>query len=241
MLKAACVAFALASLGACASLGPSPEVFGSSLDVSFEKSAAPVEAAAPAAPVEVLALAAPVSYALERRRFTPPSDRQPELRAIAATATDRSRRHARRRRLTVNAPRSPPRRAAIAAALGAALLAATACVHAQAPPAEAASQQQLFLFQYSRGPAWREGVPMREQGLGPHAAYMRQLQEQGRLFAGGGYASDDGGMAIVMCADMDEARAILAADPAITSGIFVAELRHWRPRFRIDDPLPAGS
>ena len=125
-----------------------------------------------------------------------------------------------------------------AAILGLTLLAAPACVHAQAPPAEAATSQQLFLFQYSRGPAWREGVPMRDQGLGPHGAFMRQLQDEGRLFAGGGYSSDDGGMAIVMCADIDEARAILAADPAITSGIFVAELRHWRPRFRTNDPLP---
>jgi hypothetical protein len=45
-------------------------------------------------------------------------------------------------------------------------------------------------------------------------------------------------MAIVMCADADEARAILAADPAITSGIFVAELKQWTPRFRTDEPLP---
>lgn len=125
--------------------------------------------------------------------------------------------------------------------LAASLAAAPACVHAQAPSAETVASQQLFLFQYSRGPAWREGVPMREQGLAGHGAYMRQLQDQGRLFAGGGYTSDDGGMAIVMCADIHEARAILAADPAITSGIFVAEVRHWRPRFRTDDPLPAGD
>jgi uncharacterized protein YciI len=125
-----------------------------------------------------------------------------------------------------------------AAMLGLALLAAPSCAHAQAPTVEATAAQQLFLFQYSRGPAWRDGVPMRQQGLGPHGAYMRQLQEQGRLFAGGGYSSDDGGMAIVMCANIDEARAILAADPAITSGIFVAELRQWTPRFRTDEPLP---
>lgn len=98
---------------------------------------------------------------------------------------------------------------------------------------------QLFLFQYSPGPMWREGVPMREQGLGGHAAYMHQLQTEGRLFAGGGYASDDGGMAIITAHDIDEARAILAKDPAITSGIFVAELRHWVPRFRVETPLPA--
>ncbi len=119
------------------------------------------------------------------------------------------------------------------------LAVAPACATGARAQAEAAAVQQIFLFQYSRGPAWREGVPMREQGLGPHAAYMRQLQTEGRLFAGGGYASDDGGMAIVSAVNIDEARAILAADPAITSGIFVAELREWRPRFRVETPLPA--
>jgi uncharacterized protein YciI len=128
-----------------------------------------------------------------------------------------------------------------AAALACAIALSPACATpAAAQPAEAAAAQQLYLFQYSRGPAWREGVPMREQGLGPHAAYMQRLMDQGRLFAGGGYASDDGGMAIVTAASIDEARAMLAADPAIVSGIFVAELRHWRPRFRTDRPLPGA-
>jgi hypothetical protein len=104
MLRAACVVLALASLGACASLGPSTDGFGLGAQTSFDKSAAPVQIAAPAAPVEVVGpvapieMVAPVSYALERRRFTPPSNRQPDLRAIAATALDRSRRHMRRRR-----------------------------------------------------------------------------------------------------------------------------------------------
>ncbi|MGH6950095.1 MAG: YciI family protein [Vitreimonas sp.] len=120
--------------------------------------------------------------------------------------------------------------------------AAGACASpADAQQNQVQMSQQLYLFQYSPGPAWREGAPLREQGLGPHAAYMQRLMNEGRLFAGGGYTSDDGGMAIVMAANMDEARAMLAADPAIASGIFVAQLRHWRPRFRTDDPLPAAQ
>jgi uncharacterized protein YciI len=82
---------------------------------------------------------------------------------------------------------------------------------------------------------------MREQGLGRHAAYMQRLMDEGRLFAGGGYASDDGGMAIITAASIEEARAMLAADPAVVSGIFTAELRHWRPRFRTDEPLPTAN
>ncbi len=129
-----------------------------------------------------------------------------------------------------------------ALAVAFALILAPACATGAAQAqTEATAPQQLFLFQYSRGPAWREGVPMREQGLGPHAAYMQRLQNEDRLFAGGGYTNDEGGMAIVTAANIEEARAMLAADPAITSGIFVAELRHWVPRFRNDEPLPAGS
>jgi uncharacterized protein len=129
-------------------------------------------------------------------------------------------------------PWKPSRRVAAAALL--ALAATPAC--AQSPEAP----QHLFLFQYSPGPAWRAGVPMRQQGLGSHGAYMQRLQDEGRLFAGGGYVGEDGGMAIVSAASLEEARAMLAADPAITSGIFVAELRQWLPRFRSEQALPGA-
>lgn len=126
-------------------------------------------------------------------------------------------------------------------AVGASVLAVMALLFGapeRAQTAPLAAGAQLYLFQYAPGPAWRAGVAMREQGLGPHGAYMARLQREGRLFAGGGYASDDGGMAIVTAASMDEARAMLAADPAIESGIFVAQLREWRVRFRVETPLP---
>lgn len=98
--------------------------------------------------------------------------------------------------------------------------------------------RKLFVVVYSPGAAFRPGAPLREQGLGPHARYMGELQAQGRLFAGGGFGSEDGGMAIFVAADLAEAEAMLAADPAIVSGIFAAMLREWTPRFRTDAPLP---
>ena len=74
--------------------------------------------------------------------------------------------------------------------VAAALALSSACATpANAQQAQAEMTQQLYLFQYAPGPAWRAGVPMREQGLGPHGAYMQQLRNEGRLFAGGGYAS----------------------------------------------------
>ena len=105
----------------------------------------------------------------------------------------------------------------------------------------AAQRETLFLFIYRPGPAWREGLPMRQQGLGPHAAYMQRLLDEGRLFAAGGFADDDGGMAIVRGGDMAEAQALIGADPAVISGVFVGAVEEWRPRFRVDGPLPGQN
>jgi uncharacterized protein YciI len=121
-----------------------------------------------------------------------------------------------------------------------ALILAGAPAAAQTGPAATAAPRQLFLFLFSPGPAWRAGRPMREQDLRAHAAYHARLLAEGRGFAGGGYVGEDGGMAIVRAADMAEARAMLAADPAIVNGVFVAELRQWVPRFHNGQPLVEG-
>lgn len=116
-------------------------------------------------------------------------------------------------------------------------IAAPLAAQAPAPAGEAVQARQLFLFLFRPGPAWREGVPMRQQDLRAHAAYHDLLVREGRGFAGGGYVGMDGGLAIVRAADRAEAEAILAADPAILNGVFAAELREWRPRFHTDTPL----
>jgi uncharacterized protein len=121
-----------------------------------------------------------------------------------------------------------------------ALLLALLLAGAQAPaePAPAATgPRQLFLFLYRPGPAWRQGVPMREQYLRAHGAYHARLVSEGRSVAGGGYVGEEGGMAIVRAADLAEAQAMLAADPAIRNGVFAAELRQWTPRFHSAAPL----
>jgi len=81
---------------------------------------------------------------------------------------------------------------------------------------------------------------MRQQELREHAAYHSRLVQEGRSVAGGGYVGEDGGMAIVRAADLAEAQAMLAADPAIVNGVFVAQLRQWAPRFHSPAPLVEG-
>jgi len=115
--------------------------------------------------------------------------------------------------------------------------AAAGCAAPQAR-AQAEAPVELFIFTFRPGPAWQTGVPMRRQALGPHAAYWRQLVADGRAFAAGGFVESEGGMGIVVAADIAAARAIMTADPAVTSGVFVGEIEHWRPSFRTDAPLP---
>jgi uncharacterized protein YciI len=105
---------------------------------------------------------------------------------------------------------------------------------AQAAPEPA---QPLFAFIYRPGPAWKPGLPMAQQDLRPHAGYIARLAAEGRVVAAGGWASADGGMAVLRAADADEAARLLAADPAVTSGIFQADLRRWAPRFGVDADL----
>lgn len=133
----------------------------------------------------------------------------------------------------------PTRRDVAAGALGAGVVALAGGAGVTDASAEAgAPARNLYLFLYRPGPSWRAGVPMQEQGLAPHGAYMQRLLDEGRLFAAGGFVDVDGGMAVVIAPSPDEAEAWLAADPAIVSGIFQADIRHWRPRFSVSAPLP---
>jgi uncharacterized protein YciI len=95
----------------------------------------------------------------------------------------------------------------------------------------------LYLLIYKAGPAWQAGKPMSEQGLRPHGAYMKSLFDDGRLVAGGPMTDIDGGLAILRVASADEAKKVVAADPAVTGGIFTVEVHPWAPQFSSDKPI----
>jgi uncharacterized protein YciI len=121
------------------------------------------------------------------------------------------------------------------AALTAALTLTAAPALAQAPKA---APPTYYLFVYSAGPAWKTGQPMSVQGLGPHGAYMTKLFKEGVVLAGGPTTDPEGGgLALVKARDMAEAKALLAADPAINAGIMTAQVRNWRPVMATKDPL----
>jgi uncharacterized protein YciI len=115
------------------------------------------------------------------------------------------------------------------------LLAFAGCAAAQAAGS-------LFIFIYRQGPAWKVGAPMREQpGMAAHGAYMKRLFDEGRIFAAGPTTDAPGGLVIVRASALDEAKALMAADPSVTSGMFTGEIHGWTPVFRSDKPLPSAS
>ena len=104
--------------------------------------------------------------------------------------------------------------------------------------AQTAPNVTYFLFIYRAGPSWQTGKPMSVQGLGPHGAYMGKLVGEGVVMAGGPMMDlEGGGLAIVKAKDVAEAKTLLAADPAIVSGIMVADVRTWRPLMGTKAPL----
>lgn len=122
---------------------------------------------------------------------------------------------------------------AICLALGLFMSAVPVASYAQAA---ATSEQGLFAIIYRAGPAWRQGKPMQEQALGPHEAYMRRLFAEGRTYVAGPLGPD-GGLILVHGHDKEEVEALMKNDPAVTSGLFVGEVRRFIPVFLRPEPL----
>ena len=97
-----------------------------------------------------------------------------------------------------------------------------------AEPAKA-STKQTYLLIYRPGPQWVAGKSIRQQPLGDHGKYMLSLYVRGVMTQAGPLTDDAGGAVVLRVANEAEAKAIIAADPAIISGVFVSELHPWEP------------
>src|SRR5215213_7341682 len=80
------------------------------------------------------------------------------------------------------------------------------------------------------GPAWRSGVPpFQQEGVASHVAHYRQWLESGKLLLGGPFLDAGGGGMMIATAAVDGAALaeFAAEDPAVASGLLVAEVRPW--------------
>ena len=84
-----------------------------------------------------------------------------------------------------------------------------------------------FLVIYRPGPAWLPGKPVSQQPLTEHGKYMLSLFVNGSMKFAGPLTDDAGGAVVLQVVDEAEARAIVAADPAVKDGIFVHEIHPW--------------
>ncbi len=89
--------------------------------------------------------------------------------------------------------------------------------------------KSTFLVIYRPGPSWVQGKPLMEQPLGEHGKYMLSLYTKGYLKSAGPFTDDAGGAMVLEVSGDVEAKAIVADDPAIKSGVFRSEVHPWAP------------
>jgi uncharacterized protein YciI len=115
-----------------------------------------------------------------------------------------------------------------AVVMGAAITAPA--VSAQTAAAPAATSKTTYLVVYRPGPAFLAGKPLKEQPLKDHGKYMLKLYTEGTLKLAGGFLDDVGGAMVFEAENEEQAKSVIAADPAVVTKVFVAELHPWKPR-----------
>jgi len=61
----------------------------------------------------------------------------------------------------------------------------------------------------------------------PHLSYLTRTDADGKIFARGRFAGNEGGLVVYMAESLDEARKLAEADPLVTSGARTLELYEW--------------
>lgn len=99
---------------------------------------------------------------------------------------------------------------------------------ADAPPATQPARVTLFAVIVTPGPAWKatEAAGSRLD-LTRHQAYMSDLRDKGKVAMGGPFSDGTGGLIIYQTQTIEEAKTLLAADPAVVDGVFEARVHPW--------------
>ena len=88
--------------------------------------------------------------------------------------------------------------------------------------------KETYLVIYRPGPAWLEGKSVFEQPLKEHGKYMLNLYIKGSMKLAGPLTDNAGGAVLLVVGQESEAKAIVAEDPAVKSGIFLYEMHPWK-------------
>jgi uncharacterized protein len=63
--------------------------------------------------------------------------------------------------------------------------------------------------------------------IAQHAAFLRELDDEGKLVLAGPFTDDPNGLLILNCGDRAAADAIMNADPLIASGVTTFRVHTW--------------
>jgi uncharacterized protein YciI len=85
---------------------------------------------------------------------------------------------------------------------------------------------KLFAIVFRTGPAWDAAKPAGQQAfMKEHSQNLGSLRKAEKIALGGRFG--EFGLVVVRAADMAEARAMLLGDPAVTNGVFQADVHPW--------------
>jgi len=87
-----------------------------------------------------------------------------------------------------------------------------------------------YIVIHSPGPRWLQGKEVFDQpGVREHVEHYRILHQAGKLALGGPHLDSQGGGMMIPVAGVaeDEIRQFAAEDPAVKSGLLIAEVRPW--------------
>ena len=86
----------------------------------------------------------------------------------------------------------------------------------------------LYVVQHTPGPMWDHNRSFRDQdGVMKHVAYFGQLDDSGKIFLGGPFTDNTGGMVILKAVTAEEATKIAQEDPTVQSGLLTAKVSPW--------------
>ncbi len=86
----------------------------------------------------------------------------------------------------------------------------------------------LILYRPPRPTFSQDATPEEDRIIGNHFQYLKRLLAEGKLLMAGPCEDASLGIAVFECANLEEARSILAADPAVQGKVFTGEIKPYR-------------
>lgn len=86
----------------------------------------------------------------------------------------------------------------------------------------------LIIYRPPRPTFPHDATEEEDRAIGEHFEYLKKLLAQGKLLLAGPCEDASMGLAVIETGDEDEARSILALDPAVIAGVFRGEVKPYR-------------